>query len=150
MGDKKENTPRVPICERRADPESIYAKYVKPQEDKLREAVKSKQRLVVPCRSFVYPQYHGPLVELDNGIVSSVPMKSVFGILKIPRELLLDVYETQVDDYGRVSFTGFFRENGKQTLADLIGTEVLFVKQLGSDSMLDYSSAEIYIPEEKA
>ena len=76
-------------------------------------------------------------------------MIRVFDILEIPRDQLLNIYETTVSDEGRVELTGFFRPDGKQALANTLGTEVLFLKQLGSDSMLDYTSEEIFIPEEK-
>ena len=143
MGDFKE------IYEKRANFESSYLEFLKQQEILLKKAVESKTRLVVPCRPFVFPQYNGINVELENGVVDTIPMIRVFDILEIPRDQLLNIYETTVSDEGRVELTGFFRPDGKQALANTLGTEVLFLKQLGSDSMLDYTSDEIFIPEEK-
>ena len=149
MGDLKEKTQRVPIGESRVDPGNYYLELLKKEEEFLEKAVKAKERLVVPCRPFVFPQYNGINVELENGLVDTIPMIRVFDILEIPRDQLLNIYETTVSDEGRVELTGFFRPDGKQALANTLGTEVLFLKQLGSDSMLDYTSDEIFIPEEK-
>jgi len=106
--------------------------------------------ICVPCRRFVFPRYN-PLVctiETTEGEEQSiVTMKKVFEYLDIDPAMLSEVYELgEKTEKGALSpFAGFFTENGKQKLTDILGKEITFFRT-DCDARILSGSEEVFEP----
>lgn len=115
------------------------------QDEATLAIIKAADELFVPCRWGVFPRWNNIGV-LDGGTFHSFSAWDLFEMLGIPRARLAEVYEyderrvkpadladPDPREAGVLGFTGAFRPDGMQRLADLLGKTIEFWRQPHSE-----------------
>lgn len=91
------------------------------ERKQLAETIMSAEKLEVPYRNLVYPEY--AVVYMPGGV--GMNLRELLYHLGMPSRRLEEVYENQVVE-GQGQFTGRFAPGGKQKLAEILGKPLCF------------------------
>lgn len=105
------------------------------------EQYKKAEEVHFHQRRFVYPEFDSIIVG-DRTAPKNIPLRFLIQELEISPEKLKDVYE--FDSFDK-TFTGRFRSEGKQELANILGKRINFWNRPSSEPVT-YGEPEVYSP----